>query len=394
MIRFNCFGAILMSVILIITTPCVPASKRDTSSTTTRDGTITDSERHAIRKLQNVSSSSSLQTLDDIVLTDPDLTTLKDIFERSGLVGALDLECNYTIFIPINDAFGSFDTVYLQTLLLPNWIVHLQDFLSFMVTVPTDNQRIFLKDYVDGQVFDTLNGEVITANILPNGNISLSSPLTVNGSNIVEGDIVALNGVLNKIDTVMIPGFFGNNVFTLGQTNDTLTMFEDLLNLVRDDINITNEEAYTIFPPINNAFIALGNETLSNLMNNKTQLQQVIENHIVLGVYPSTMFTEDDEFHLQTINGFNLSIILQNEDGYVNGVLIERGNVDIVAKNGIAHALNMVLLSDLYIDDGNNSMASISSPGMKNETTSDSSTIQQQQVLKLLLLIAYCGVVF
>jgi uncharacterized surface protein with fasciclin (FAS1) repeats len=204
---------------------------------------------------------SSLPTIDTIVLNDPNLTTLALAFETAGLVGQLCNNCNYTAFAPVNDAFATFDATLLATLLTPSWILHLQNLLAFHATQPTsDGNRLFSTDYIDGQVFQMLNLENVTASDLKRG-ITLSSPLTM-GSKIVEADLLASNGAVQKVDTVLSPGFLGVDVFALGDNYDDFTILQELMDLI--ELTGTKGE-FTILAPTNEAFLALGNETLTEL---------------------------------------------------------------------------------------------------------------------------------
>jgi uncharacterized surface protein with fasciclin (FAS1) repeats len=286
------------------------------------------------------SSSREIQglpTLDDIVLTDPDLTTLKVAFEASGLIGELCPKCNYTLFAPNNDAFADFNQDFLKILLTPSWILHLQNLLSFHVTKPTQNdQRLLTTDFVDGQSFDMLNNETVTATVVRQG-IILTSPLT-NGSNIIEADILASNGAVDKVDAVLSPGYFGVDVFALAKVNEELSIMDDLLASI-GLLGIPGE--FTILAPTNDAFLALGNDTLTALLEDKDELGNVLVNHIIIGVYPSVFLK--DGLIIQSLGGFNITVTVTNETITFNdGTVVE---ANILASNGIAHAIDMVLLN-------------------------------------------------
>jgi uncharacterized surface protein with fasciclin (FAS1) repeats len=284
-----------------------------------------------------------LPTLDDIVLSDPDLTTLKTAFEASGVVGALCPKCNYTLFAPNNDAFAAFNQDFLEVLLSPSWILHLQNFLSFHVTYPTKNgERLLTTDFVDGQIFDMLNNETVTATVQNKG-ITLTSPLT-NGSQIVEEDILASNGVLDKVETVLSPGFFGIDVFALGKVNEELSIIEDLLKSI-GLFGISGE--FTVLAPTNEAFLALGNETLTALLEDKVELGKVLVNHIIIGVYPSIFLK--DKLVLESLGGFQITVTVTNDTISFNDGTVVQAN--ILASNGIGHAIDMVLLDTNLASD-------------------------------------------
>lgn len=284
----------------------------------------------------------SLPTLDDIILSDPDLTTMAAAFETAELVGRLCTTCNFTAFAPNNEAFAELDQKFLATLLTPSWILHLQNLLAFHITLPTDDgNRVLSSDFVDGQKFEMLNSEQVTASVLKRG-ITLTSTLTA-GSKIIEADILASNGALHKVDTVLSPGYFGVDVFALGDSYVEFTILQELMDLI--GLAGTDGE-FTVLAPTNEAFLALGNETLAALKNDKDALGKILANHVIIGVFPS-IFLENG-LVLESLGGLNITVtISETMTLQQTSVMFNDANVilaDILARNGIVHAIDMVLL--------------------------------------------------
>jgi transforming growth factor-beta-induced protein len=285
----------------------------------------------------------SLPTIDTIILNDPNLTTLAVAFESAGLVGRLCTTCNFTVFAPVNEAFAAVDQNFLKMLLTPSWVLHLQNLLAFHVTLPTDDGlRLLSVDYIDGQVFEMLNSEFVTASDLKSG-ITLTSPLTV-GSKIVEADILASNGALQKVDTVLSPAFFGVDVFALGDSYVEFTILQELMDL----IGLAGTEGeFTVLAPINEAFLALGNETLAALKEDKKALGQILANHVIVGVYPSTFL--ENGLVLESLGGLNITITASEGIARQAATVIQFNDAtailaDILARNGIVHAIDTVIL--------------------------------------------------
>ena len=290
-----------------------------------------------VRELQ------SLPTLDDIILTDPDLTTLAVAFETAELVGLLCTICNFTTFAPNNDAFAAIDQKFLATLLTPSWILHLQKLLTLHITLPTDDgNRVLSADFVDGQMYEMLNFEIVTTNVLESG-ITLTSPLTVS-SDIVEADILASNGALHKIDTVLEPGFFGVDVFALGDSSAEFTILQELMDL----IGLAGIEGeFTILAPTNEAFLDLGNETLAALKEDEKALGQILANHVIVGVYPSIVL--DNGLVLESLGGLKITVTVSEAMARQAAAAIMFNDAtvilaDILARNGIVHAIDTVIL--------------------------------------------------
>ena len=285
----------------------------------------------------------SLPTIDDIILTDSNLTTLAAAFEAAQLVDRLCTTCNFTAFAPTNDAFAAIDQEFLTTLLTPSWILHLQNLLAFHITLPTDDgNRLLSTSYVDGQIFEMLNSEQVTVRDLKSG-IKLTSPLTV-GSKIVEADILASNGVVQKVDTVLSPGFFGVDVFALGDSFVEFTILQELMDLI--GLRGTEGE-FTVLAPVNEAFLALGNDTLAALKEDKEALGKILANHVIVGVYPS-MFLANG-LVLESLGGLNITVTVSAAIArqLATTIMFNDATVilaDILAKNGIVHAIDTVLI--------------------------------------------------
>ena len=290
----------------------------------------------------------SLPTIDTIILNDPNLTTLAVAFETAGLVGRLCTTCNFTVFAPNNDAFADVDQKFLATLLTPSWNLHLQNLIAFHVTLPTDDgNRILSTDYVDGQVFEMLNSEFVTVSDLKSG-ISLTSPLTV-GSKIVEPDVLASNGAVQIVDNVLSPDFFGVDVFALGDKFVEFTILQDLIESIFGIAGTEGE--YTILAPTNDAFLDLGNETLAALKEDKRALGKILANHVIVGVYPSISLKNG--LILESLGGFNITVTI-SEATALPTVMFNDATVilaDILARNGIAHAIDTVLIDPNPISD-------------------------------------------
>jgi uncharacterized surface protein with fasciclin (FAS1) repeats len=303
-------------------------------------------ESFAHRQLQD------LPTLDEIILADPGLSTFATAFQMAMLDGVLCTVkgCNFTTFAPTNEAFVAFDQAFLAILLTPSWILHLQNLLTFHVTFPSETgNRILAADFTQEQVLDMLNSEVLTVNLLKRG-ITLTSPLTV-GSDIIEADILASNGALNKIDEILSPGFFGVDVFALGDKYDEFTILQELIELI--GLEGTKGE-FTVLAPTNDAFLALGNETLEALREDTKALGKILANHVIVGVYPSIVLT--DGLVLESLGGLNISVAISNSTVVPGATVVMFNDAsvllgDILAKNGIAHAIDMVLMDSDTLSD-------------------------------------------
>jgi uncharacterized surface protein with fasciclin (FAS1) repeats len=297
------------------------------------------------RSLRSHGNPNVNGTLDFIIENDANLTTLLLFTDTAELLGVLCTTpgCNFTLFAPTNEAFLDFNQDFLALLLTPSWILHLQNFVAFHVTFPSlSGDRLLTVNFTDGEALDMLNNEAIVVNIL-NGAIALTSPLT-SGAFIIKADILATNGAVNYIDSFLVPGYFGVDVFALGYAYTEFTMLQQLFQL--SGLAGTEGE-YTVLAPTNDAFLALDKDTFEALKNDMTALRATLANHVIVDVYPSIYLT--DGLVLIALSGLEITVSITNPPDNP-GTTVLRFNdatvifADILARNGIAHAIDTVLL--------------------------------------------------
>lgn len=105
---------------------------------------------------------------------------------------------------------------------------------------------------------------------------------------------------------------------------------------------LTNVGPFTVFAPTNAAFDALPDGTLDDLVKpeNQRKLRDILEYHVLLGVYNSEGFVNGR--NLGTADGRSVTVAVA-EDGSVsiNGAKII---ATVPASNGIIHVVDQVLL--------------------------------------------------
>ena len=98
---------------------------------------------------------------------------------------------------------------------------------------------------------------------------------------------------------------------------------------------------FTVFAPTDEAFAALPEGTVENLLKpeNRDQLTAILTYHVVPGKVLSTDLQDDME--AKTVNGEEVTIDLDN------GVMVEEANVtqaDLEASNGVIHVIDKVIM--------------------------------------------------
>jgi uncharacterized surface protein with fasciclin (FAS1) repeats len=107
---------------------------------------------------------------------------------------------------------------------------------------------------------------------------------------------------------------------------------------------LTNVGPFTVFAPVNSAFDALPSGTLDNLVKpeNKRMLRDILEYHVLLGVYREADFVGGRR--LGTADGRSIEIT----KGAAGEVLINGAKIlgTVEASNGIIHIIDKVLLPE------------------------------------------------
>ena len=108
---------------------------------------------------------------------------------------------------------------------------------------------------------------------------------------------------------------------------------------------LSGEDKYTVFAPTDEAFAALGEEKLNELLEpeNKDKLISILTYHVVPGVVKSSDL-ETDEVEVETVEGRSVKInkVNSGESVKVNEAMVIKA--DIKTSNGIIHVIDTVIL--------------------------------------------------
>jgi len=130
----------------------------------------------------------------DIAAANPDFSTLVAAVTAAGLVDTLKSAGPFTVFAPTNEAFAKLPAGTVEDLLKPENKAKLVAILTYHV-VP----GAVMSASLAGQKMDVATVQGSTVHI--NGR----NGVKVNSATVTTADIVASNGVIHVIDTVLIP---------------------------------------------------------------------------------------------------------------------------------------------------------------------------------------------
>lgn len=254
--------------------------------------------------------------------------TLATALGEAGLVDALNGEGPFTVFAPSDDAFAALGDKAIANLLKDEN----RDLLKAVLTYHVVPGRLTSAELARARTLTTLSGQRLE--------VSFSTELMVDQASIVQGNIEASNGVIHVIDSVLMPetrpipavakeaGQFG-----------TLLAAAKAAGLVE---TLSDEGPFTVFAPTDDAFAALGSETIESLLKpeNREKLASILTYHVIPGrVYASDVI---GGVEAATVQGESVEVGLKKGGLSVNGSNVIAA--DIEAFNGVIHVIDGVLL--------------------------------------------------
>ena len=155
---------------------------------------------------EHPSNKTASNTIVDVAVGNKDFSTLVTALKAADLVSALQGAGPFTVFAPTNDAFAKIDAGTLGSLLEKQN----QKVLANILTYHVISGKLAAADVVaalekgkGSVVLTTLNGEAITV-MQKDGKIWLKDS-NDNYSEITATDVMADNGVIHVINTVVMP---------------------------------------------------------------------------------------------------------------------------------------------------------------------------------------------
>ena len=266
--------------------------------------------------------------------------TLLTAVEAAGLESTLDdANGEFTVFAPTDEAFEALPDGTLDSLLAdPEQLSHI-----LLYHVIADS----------AVASDTALSLVGTTQVMANGEkLALTlrgDALYLNESVVIETDIEASNGVIHVIDAVLTPVMIPEpqgSIVDIALSNPDLTTLVAALQAA-DLVGTLADEAatFTVFAPTDEAFAALGEDTIATLLSDTESLTDVLLYHVVGGAAADSIDATSRYGDVLTMaNEDEVAIDIREGELFVNEArIIIR---DIPATNGIIHVIDAVLLPE------------------------------------------------
>jgi uncharacterized surface protein with fasciclin (FAS1) repeats len=147
----------------------------------------------AALSLSPLAAQETEQNIVQVAVAADDFNTLVAAVQAAGLVETLSGEGPFTVFAPTDAAFAKLPEGTVDNLLKPENKDQLVAVLTYHV-VPA---KVLAADVKTGDA-PTVNGQTIKIDVSDAG-------VKVNDANVVATDVMASNGVIHVIDTVILP---------------------------------------------------------------------------------------------------------------------------------------------------------------------------------------------
>ena len=152
--------------------------------------TFASAERHANEKT-SYSAHATRADIVDTAVSAGQFGTLAKALTEAGLIDTLKGPGPFTVFAPTDAAFAKIPAEQLQALLADKAA------LTKVLTYHVVPGKVMAKDVSTGSV-KTVEGQSLMLDVS-------SAGVKVNDANVIKTDIVASNGVIHVIDTVVLP---------------------------------------------------------------------------------------------------------------------------------------------------------------------------------------------
>lgn len=146
------------------------------------------------QKAQAQTAAPAPKDIVDTAVAAGSFNTLAAALKAAGLVDTLKGAGPFTVFAPTDEAFAKLPAGTVESLLKPENKEKLVGVLTYHV-VPA---KAMAADVKDGASYKTVQGKELKATVK-------DGKVTIGGANVAKADVVASNGVIHVIDTVLLP---------------------------------------------------------------------------------------------------------------------------------------------------------------------------------------------
>lgn len=279
----------------------------------------------------NGNSTETDPDLLEIIQNDPDFSTLAGIIEDLGLSGVLT-DQQLTVFAPTNAALEAVSDI-IPTLT--------EEDLTAIVQYHLTEGAVLSTDLETSQDVEMVQGGVTLVEASGSG-------VFINGdSQVVKADLEATNGVVHGIDQILLPDEYrvslqGPSLIEVAEQAGNFTTLLSLVETAGLTTTLKYKGPFTLFPPTDAAFTALGEEVdLGAITSDPELVADILLYHLLSGEVLST-----DLEAVQMVPSLTEEplYITADEGVTVNGSATVTSADITDASNGVIHVVDSVLL--------------------------------------------------
>ena len=268
--------------------------------------------------------------------------TLVAAVKAAGLVETLSGKGPFTVFAPTDEAFAKLCKDAIADLLKPEN----KDKLTSILTYHVVAGEYRAAKVVAAKSLTTVQGSDVT--------VTTGKDVMVGTAKVLKTDIVASNGIIHVIDSVILPPAAStaeasmkgkttlpNLVEVAAKAGSFNTLLKAAAGAGLAD-TLANGGPFTIFAPNDEAFAKLGKDTIADLLKpeNKDKLASILKYHVVSGAVVSKDAVKLSS--AKTLLGKELTLKVVDGKLTVDGAQVLAA--DVSGSNGVIHVVDTVLL--------------------------------------------------
>lgn len=280
-------------------------------------------------------TTPTVKNIVELAQSDTTLSILVTAVSRAGLVNTLSTTPNLTVFAPTNAAFRN--AGYTQAVIEGLSAADVTNVLTPILTYHVVAAKVLAANVPTSDTVKTLNGKNIYASKNANG-------VFINGQTVTAADLTASNGVVHKINGVLIPPT--QTIAQIVTGNPNFSTLLAALVAAQDGLvaALSGPGKFTVFAPDNDAFVTSGITTLSGIT--QPQAATIIKSHVIAtNVFASDLINNSTA---PTLNGGSQTLTITLPAAVkITGSTNPASTVttaNVVATNGVVHIINRVIL--------------------------------------------------
>jgi transforming growth factor-beta-induced protein len=321
-----------------------------------------------------VAAASEEMSVVDLAIENGGFTTLVAAIEAAGLGETLAGEGPFTVLAPTNAAF---DEAFAALGITADELLADTETLTAILTyhvlpIEADSQLVAT---LDGESVETVNGQTVAISVV-------DGAIMINEATVVSPDLVADNGIVHVIDTVLLPPDVAEALgVAMDDVADTTTTAAPTTTTAAPETTTTSapEEQgtivdvavasgqfptlvaalqatgldevlsgpgpFTVFAPTEEAFAAALDAlgiTAEDLLADTDTLSSILTYHVLGVEAPAEVVVTLDGQDVETVNGATVLVTIDGDNVMVNEANVVQ--VDIFGSNGVIHVIDSVLL--------------------------------------------------